>query len=112
MATIRENAMSVHSAIKRVLNREEATEILAESRTKGEYEEAITTFFNSGELYCDFTAIFPKKEEANLKNNLKKYAKMQKIPWQVVTMQNGDGTDHVILVNLDAHRLAMQANEA
>lgn len=100
------------SAIKRILNRKEAQAIHDESRTKGEYEEIVVAFFESGNLALDATEVFPKKEEANLKNNIKKYAKAQKIPWQVVSMANGDGTDHVLLINLDAYRLAQQTNEA
>jgi hypothetical protein len=100
------------SAIKSILTLEEVSAALNGSVQKGAYEREVKEFFESGEMARDFTELFPEKEEGNLFNNVSKYAKLQQIPFQVVKHENGDGDKkHILLINLDAYRLAQQTDE-
>jgi len=94
---------------------EEITDALSSSRTKGDYEVKVKEFFESGELAQDFSELFPNKESGNLRNNIKKYAKecSNGVEYQVVMHKNGYENDepHVLLVNLEAYRLAQQSDE-
>ena len=101
------------NAIKSILSLEEVSAALNGSTQKGAYEREVKEFVKSGEMACDFTELFPEKEEGNLFNNVSKYAKLQEVPLQVVKHENGDGDKkHILLINLDAYRLAQQSDEA
>lgn len=91
-------------------------ELLAEDRTRGKYMREAKEFFESGELYVDLSAKYPKKEATSLKTSFdQNIKKIEGHPeYKLLFQKNGDGeTKHLLLVNMDVYHLAeQQQNEA
>lgn len=103
-----------------VLDRTAVEAMLADTRTRGQYEKDIRSFFSSGDLAVDFTEKYPAKEAASLRNSITQNAKKvqaentvkgEATPTWNVVLTGPEGNKRVVLINMDTYHLLRQQDE-
>jgi len=86
----------------RVLSLEEAQQVLAEARLRGEYLAALTRFVDSGDLAWDFSDEFPGKEPEAIRNSVNQNAEKHSRAnnWPAFKIVIDKDTKHCVVINM------------